>query len=119
VGYIITSIDDKRLMGPADLETELKSRPPGTKIRLSYMFRSSAFGSQTYYPSQAILVVPPRCSDSKSNPTPAGSRAAGCNQGVAAQSPAMIAPMLLERRTWDRTGEKRRITFEMALFFRF
>jgi S1-C subfamily serine protease len=60
VGYIITSIDGKTLSGPAELEIELQNRAPGTKIRLGYMFRSSALGSRTYYPNQAILVVPPR-----------------------------------------------------------
>jgi hypothetical protein len=60
VGYIITSVDDKKLAGPAEFETELQNRAPGTKIRLGYMFPSSALGSRMYYPNQAILVIPPR-----------------------------------------------------------
>ena len=65
VGYIITSIDGKPLTGPAELETELQNRAPGTKIRLGYMFRSSALNSRTYYSNEATLLVPPRRPDSK------------------------------------------------------
>ena len=60
VGYIITSIDGKAVTGPAELETELQNRARGTKIRLGYMFRSSALNSRTYYSNEATLTLPPR-----------------------------------------------------------
>jgi S1-C subfamily serine protease len=60
VGYIITSVDGKAVTGPAELETEVYHRVPGTKIRLGYRFRSSALNSRTYYSNEAILLVPPK-----------------------------------------------------------
>jgi hypothetical protein len=60
VGYVITSIDGRAVLGPAELETELQNRPPGTRVRVGYMFRTSALNSRTYYSNEAILLVPLR-----------------------------------------------------------
>jgi hypothetical protein len=60
VGYVINSVDGKAVGTPTELEVELQSRAPGTKIRLGYMFRSSALGSRTYFSNEAVLLLPQR-----------------------------------------------------------
>jgi S1-C subfamily serine protease len=59
-GYVVTSIDGRAMPGPTELETELQNRPPGTKVRVGYMFRSSATNSRMYYSSEAVLQLPVR-----------------------------------------------------------
>lgn len=41
VGYVITSIDGKRVRSETDLETALVNRAPGSKVKVGYMFRSN------------------------------------------------------------------------------
>ena len=60
VGDIINSVDGKAVGGPAELEAELQKRAPGTKIRIGYMFRSSARGALVYFSNEAILLLPRR-----------------------------------------------------------
>jgi Zn-dependent protease with chaperone function len=60
VGYVITFIDGRAVAGPAELETQLQNRPPGTTVRVGYMFRSSALSSRMYYSNEVLLQLPLR-----------------------------------------------------------
>ena len=60
VGDIISLVDGEAVKSPPELAAELSSRAPGTKIRVGYMFRSSALGSRMYYSNEAILLLPER-----------------------------------------------------------
>jgi hypothetical protein len=53
-------IAGRAVAGPAELETELQNRPAGTKVRVGYVFLTSALNSRTYYSNEAILLVPQR-----------------------------------------------------------
>jgi S1-C subfamily serine protease len=59
-GYVITSIDGMPVAGSTELETELQNRPPGTTVRVGYMFRSSALNSRMYYSNEVLLQLPLR-----------------------------------------------------------
>jgi hypothetical protein len=54
VGDVINSVDGTSTKTPAELAAELSNRPPGAKIRLGCMFRTSAMG---YIPQEKILVL--------------------------------------------------------------
>lgn len=60
VGDVINGLDGKPVRSAPELVAELSSRAPGTKIRVGYMFRSSALDSKLYFSNEAILLLPQR-----------------------------------------------------------
>jgi len=54
VGYVITSLDGKAVNSPMELTADLQNRPPGSQVRLRYMFHTSALG---FFPKETVVIL--------------------------------------------------------------